>query len=68
MSKWLYLYLPESRATSQMKAIDPMARSLVETYRNGKQMAYHRSIEMNVRVRTETVTDTVCKVNKGKRC
>lgn len=38
----------------------------MDTYRNGKQMAYHRSREMKVRVRTETVTDTVCKVNKGK--
>lgn len=26
-------------------------------------MAYHRSIEMNVSVRTDTVTETVCKIN-----
>lgn len=59
--------LPEISATSQIKAIDPMARSFVDTYRRGKQIAYHRSMEMKVSVNTDTVTDTVCKNNRKKQ-
>lgn len=42
-----------------MKPIDPMARTFVETYRSGKHIAYQRSIEIKVKVNTDTVTDTV---------
>lgn len=43
--------------------MEQTARLLVETYLKGKQIAYHRSRDINVNVRTDTVTDTVCKVN-----
>lgn len=46
---------------TQINAIEPIARTFVETYRNGKHIAYQRSIEMNVNVSTDTVTETVCK-------
>lgn len=59
------VYLPDINATIHMKAIDPIARTFVETYRNGKQMAYQRSIEIKVSVNTETLTETVYrKINK----
>lgn len=54
---------PDSNATIQMNAMEPIARSFVDTYRNGKQIAYHRSMEMNVSVSTDTVTETVCKLS-----
>lgn len=60
-----FRYLPDTRATIQINAIEPTARTLVETYRKGKHIAYHRSMDMNVNVRTDTVTDTVCKGNKN---
>lgn len=53
-------YSPETKANVQINAIDPIARPFVETYRNGKHIAYHRSSDMNVNVNTDTVTDTVC--------
>lgn len=60
-----FRYLPDARATSHINAIEPTARTLVETYRNGKHIAYHRSMDMNVNVKTDTVTDTVCKGNRN---
>lgn len=53
------VYLPDKSATIHMKPIDPIARTFVETYRSGKHIAYQRSIEMKVKVNTDTVTDTV---------
>lgn len=53
--------LPERRAVIHIIATEHHARPFVETYRSGKQIAYHRSIEMNVNVKTDTVTETVCK-------
>lgn len=55
----LFDFLPESKAAIHINAIEPQARPFVETYRSGKHIAYHRSIEMNVSVSTETVTETV---------
>lgn len=43
-----------------MIAIQIMARPGWGLYRRGKQIAYHLSIEMNVNVRIDTVTLTVC--------
>lgn len=56
-------YLPEPKPMSQIIAMDRQARSGFGLYRNGKQIAYHLSIDMNVKVNTDTVTDTVCKRN-----
>lgn len=60
-------YLPDTRATIHINAIEPTARRLVETYRKGKHIAYHRSMDMKVKVNTDTVTDTVCKGNHSNR-
>lgn len=43
-----------------MIAIQIMARPGWGLYRRGKQIAYHLSIEMNVSVKIDTVTLTVC--------
>lgn len=59
-----YNFLPESKAAIQISAIEHQARPFVETYRSGKHIAYHRSIEINVSVSTETVTETVYKLTK----
>lgn len=42
-----------------MIAIQITARPGCGLYRNGKQMAYHLSIEMKVNVKIDTVTETV---------
>lgn len=47
-------------ATVQIIAIHIMARPGWGLYRRGKQIAYHLSIEMNVNVKIDTVTLTVC--------
>ena len=44
-----------------MTAIAIFARPMTDRNRRGQQIAYQRSIEMNVSVNTETETDTVCK-------
>lgn len=53
------MYLPDRSAAIHIIATEHQARPFVDTYRNGKQIAYHRSIEMNVNVSTDTVTETV---------
>lgn len=42
-----------------MKIIERQARSGLGLYRNGKQIAYHRSMDIKVNVNTDTVTETV---------
>ena len=49
----------------QMAAIAFLARLMVERNLSGWQMAYQRSTEMNVRVRTDTETDTVCVASRN---
>jgi hypothetical protein len=51
--------LPNSMPIIHITAIERQARSGRGLYRNGKQIAYHRSMEMNVNVRTDTVTEIV---------
>lgn len=41
----------------QMTKMAVLAREVVDLNLSGKQMAYQRSTEMNVRVSTDTVTD-----------
>jgi len=48
----------------QMAAIAFLARLMVERNLSGWQMAYQRSTEMNVSVRIDTETDTVCVTRK----
>lgn len=55
------------RATLQMMPIQIIARPGWGLYRSGKQIAYHRSIDMNVSVKIETVTLTVCKDIKERQ-
>lgn len=55
---FVLVYLPESNAAAHIMATEHHARLFVDTYRNGKHIAYHRSIEMNVNVSTDTVMDT----------
>lgn len=55
------MILPDKKAIIHMTPSVRQARSGFGLYRNGKQIAYHRSMEMNVRVKTDTVTETVCK-------
>lgn len=50
----------KSSATVQIIAIHMMARPGCGLYLSGKHIAYHRSIDMNVSVKIETVTLTVC--------
>lgn len=60
-----------SSATVHIIAIQMIARPGRGLYRSGKHIAYHRSIDMNVSVKIDTVTLTVCvniKQKKGKRC
>lgn len=44
----------------QIAAMAVLARPIVERNLSGWQMAYQRSTEMKVSVRTETDTETVC--------
>ena len=48
-----------------MTAMAVLARPMVERNLSGWQMAYQRSTEMNVRVSTDTDTETVCKCAKN---
>ena len=48
----------------QMAAMAVLARPMVDLNLSGWQMAYQRSTEMNVSVRTDTDTETVWKVEK----
>jgi hypothetical protein len=41
-----------------------LARPVVDLNFNGWQMAYQRSMEIDVSVMTDTVTETVCKKRK----
>ena len=52
----------------QMAAIAFLARLMVERNLSGWQMAYQRSTEMNVSVRIDTETDTVCVTRKIYVC
>lgn len=51
--------LPQAKATIQIIPIAVLALLVVDLNFRGKQMAYHRSIDMKVRVRIDTVTDTL---------
>lgn len=51
--------LPNVNAIIQIMPMAVFARPVVDLNLSGKQMAYHRSTEIKVSVRTETVTDTV---------
>lgn len=44
----------------QMAAMAVLARPMVDRNFSGWHMAYQRSTEMNVRVNTDTDTETVC--------
>lgn len=50
-----------------ISAIERQARSGFGLYLRGKQIAYHRSIDMKVRVNTDTVTETVWKEKSEKK-
>lgn len=51
--------LPMTSDVIHMNTMDILARAVVDLNFNGKQIAYHRSTEMNVNVKTDTATDTV---------
>lgn len=59
------IYSPPISASTQMKAMARLARPTVEWNCSGKQMAYQRSTEMAVSVRTDTATETVCNARGG---
>lgn len=42
------------------------ARPVVDLNLRGKHIAYHRSIDINVRVNMLTVTDTVCNKDQAE--
>jgi hypothetical protein len=54
---------PKAKARSQIMMMAVFARPVVDLNLSGKQMAYQRSTEMNVRVSTDTATDTVCRTH-----
>lgn len=58
------IFLPISNDTIQIIIMEIFARVVVDLNFNGKQIAYHRSTEMKVRVSTETATETVWKQRK----
>lgn len=53
--------LPMSKEIAQIKRTSRLARAVVALNLNGKHMAYQRSTEITVSVRTDTEIDTVCK-------
>lgn len=55
-----FLLLPEASPTIHMTMMAVLARPVVDLNFSGWQMAYQRSMEIDVSVITETVTETVC--------
>lgn len=51
--------LPTTRDITQMRRIRRFPRDVVALNLSGEQMAYHLSVEITVRVSTDTETDTV---------
>lgn len=54
------ILLPEASPTIHMIMMAVLARPVVDLNFKGWQMAYHRSMEIDASVMTETVTETVC--------
>lgn len=65
MQRLKYKDLLNNRDNSHMIKIAVLARPVVDLNLSGKQIAYQRSTDMKVSVRTDTVTDTDCKHNKN---
>lgn len=55
------IVLPEASPTIHMIMMAVLARLVVDLNFRGWQMAYQRSMEIDVSVMTDTVTETVCK-------
>lgn len=62
----LHKYSPNAKASNQIIPMAVFALFVVDLNLSGKQMAYHLSMDMNVRVNTETVTETVWKKKEKK--
>jgi len=61
------IFLPEASPTIHMIIMAVLARLVVDLNFKGWQMAYQRSMEIDVSVITDTVTETVCMKKKNKK-
>lgn len=63
VATWFNVLLPEASPTIHMMIMAVLARLVVDLNFIGWQMAYQRSMEIEVNVIMDTVTETVCEQN-----